>query len=215
MQREEFLLKNENNFINLLLFPFLFNGLDKNFLYCGMNSKSILLYLFLFVVFTLLLISINWFWPHRFQLPVLGMSKKSYDQKSFWYYPWGKSVTHKGVDIFAQKGTPVVSSVPGFVVYSGNNDMGGEVILILGPKMRTYYYAHLKKRNVGMGKWVTSKDTIGWVGDSGNAKGKPPHLHFSISTLVPIFSNRTDEIQGDRKIWYVDPTKQLNKALKK
>jgi hypothetical protein len=38
--------------------------------------------------------------PQKFTMPVEGATKSSYNEKSFWYYPWGKSVTHKGVDIF-------------------------------------------------------------------------------------------------------------------
>ncbi len=180
-----------------------------------MKTKNLLLYIFVSVVFIFLLISVNWFWPHRFQLPVVGMKRKNYDQKSFWYYPWGKSVTHKGVDIFAKKGTVVVPSTPGLVIYSGMNEMGGEVVLVLGPKLRTHYYAHLKARNVSTGTWVSKGDTLGWVGDSGNAKGKPPHLHYCIKSLVPIFSNATDGIQGDLKRWYINPIPLLNKATRK
>ena len=179
-----------------------------------MKSKNGLLIFISIGAFLLLIISINWFWPHRFQLPVAGMKKGSYDQKSFWYYPWGKSVTHKGVDIFAKKGTVVVPVTPGLVIYSGTNDMGGEVVLVLGPKLRTHYYAHLKARNVSTGTWVSKDDTLGWVGDSGNAKGKPPHLHYCIKSLVPIYSNKTDGIQGDLKIWYINPIPMLNRLTR-
>jgi murein DD-endopeptidase MepM/ murein hydrolase activator NlpD len=181
----------------------------------AMNSKNGLLIIISIGAFLLLIISINWFWPHRFQLPVVGMTRDSYDQKSFWYYPWGKSVTHKGVDIFAKKGTVVLPVTPGFVIYSGTNDMGGEVVLVLGPKLRTHYYAHLKARNVSTGEWLSKSDTLGWVGDSGNAKGKPPHLHYCIKSLLPIYSNKTEEIQGDLKIWYINPIPMLNKLTRK
>ncbi len=48
-------------------------------------------------------------------IPVAGASHSDYNQKSFWYYPWGKSVVHKGVDVFAKKGTKVVAASGGLV----------------------------------------------------------------------------------------------------
>src|SRR3569833_4037881 len=60
-------------------------------------------------------------------------------------YPWGKSVTHKGVDIFAKAGTPIHPSTPGLVVYTGEIERGGNVVLVLGPKWRLHYYAHLQQ----------------------------------------------------------------------
>src|SRR3712207_914807 len=80
--------------------------------------------------------------PQSFVMPVEKATKMSYNQASFWYYPWGKSGTHKGVDIFAQAGTPVLSATGGIVLYSGEISMGGEVAVILGPKWRIHYYAH-------------------------------------------------------------------------
>jgi murein DD-endopeptidase MepM/ murein hydrolase activator NlpD len=77
-------------------------------------------------------------------MPVEGATKSDYNKDTFWFYPWGKSVTHKGVDIFAKEGTNVKSSTWGIVLYSGKIEVGGNVVLILGPKWRLHYYAHLK-----------------------------------------------------------------------
>lgn len=57
--------------------------------------------------------------PQRFVMPVAGATKSDYNSKSFWYFPWGKSGTHKGVDIFAKMGTDVLSATDGVVLYSG------------------------------------------------------------------------------------------------
>jgi peptidoglycan LD-endopeptidase LytH len=89
--------------------------------------KKITLTLFVIVVIGLLI-------PQNFSIPVEGGSKNSYAQNSFWFYPWGKSVTHKGVDIFAREGTSVTSSTSGVVINTGQNDLGGNIILVLGPK---------------------------------------------------------------------------------
>lgn len=78
-------------------------------------------------------------------MPVEGATKSSYHPNSFWFYPWGKSITHKGVDIFAKNGTNVRSSTYGLVIYTGRLSMGGNVVLVLGPKWRLHYYAHLQE----------------------------------------------------------------------
>lgn len=92
---------------------------------------------------------------------------------------------HKGIDIFAPKGTPVVACVSGIITSIGNEDnnpVGGNTVTIKGDDGKSYYYAHLNsiskeikvKDNVNAGKF------IGTVGDTGNARGTHPHLHFSI-----------------------------------
>src|SRR5688572_10525611 len=82
--------------------------------------------------------------PQNFVSPVEGADKRSFNQRSFWYDPWGTSGTHKGVDIFAEAGTNVKSATGGLVLYAGTIEKGGNVILVLGPKWRLHYYAHLK-----------------------------------------------------------------------
>ncbi|WP_211327803.1 M23 family metallopeptidase [Tenacibaculum lutimaris] len=72
--------------------------------------------------------------PQNLKMPVDGAIKSDYNQKSFWYYPWGKSVTHKGIDIFAKKNTKITSSTNGLVLFSGKISMGGNIVVILGPK---------------------------------------------------------------------------------
>lgn len=118
-------------------------------------------------------------------MPVQGATRADYNPNSFWYYPWGKSVTHKGVDIFAKQGQPIVSSTPGIVLYTGNLKIGGNVVLILGPKWRLHYYAHLKDIKTRPLAIKKSGSIIGSVGNTGNAKGKPAHLHYSIITPIP------------------------------
>lgn len=143
--------------------------------------------------------------PQRFTMPVEGATTTSYNAQSFWYYPWGKSVTHKGVDIFAKEGTDLKSATDGLVVYEGPLAMGGNVVLILGPKWRLHYYAHLKDINTSAFSWAVKNEKIGTVGSTGNAKGKSPHLHYSIVTLIP-YPWRVDlEEQGWKKMFYLNP----------
>ena len=72
-------------------------------------------------------------------MPVKGATAKNYAQNSFWFYPWGKSVTHKGVYIFSIKGRIVHPATPGVVVYKGKNKLGGNVVYVLGPRWRLHY----------------------------------------------------------------------------
>jgi len=149
--------------------------------------------------------------PQRFKIPVENASRKDYNENSFWYYPWGKSVTHKGVDIFAQEGTNVFSSTDGIVIKTGQIEMGGNIILILGPKWRLHYYAHLKEIKVMKFSYVKSGEIIGTVGTSGNAKGKSPQLHYSILTLIPYIWKMDHDRQGWEKMFYLNPIDYLEK----
>jgi murein DD-endopeptidase MepM/ murein hydrolase activator NlpD len=88
---------------------------------------------------------------------------------------------HEGTDIFAARGTPVRSPVDGVLEYS-NGGAGG-----LGATVReangTYYYmAHLDSfaRDLYSGARVKQGQVVGFVGDSGNAVGGSPHVHFEI-----------------------------------
>jgi murein DD-endopeptidase MepM/ murein hydrolase activator NlpD len=146
-------------------------------------------------------------------MPVEGASINSYDQKSFWAYPWGKSVYHKGVDIFAKQGTPVLSSTRGFVVFTGQFSLGGNVVLVIAPGWKLHYYAHLKEIKTSSFSLVAAGDQIGTVGTTGNAKGKPPHLHYSIQRLFPRIEAR--QLIPNTKSFYVDPTPLLNRAVSK
>lgn len=158
----------------------------------------------------LVIIALGLFLPQKFSMPVDGASKSSYNSQSFWFYPWGKSGTHKGVDIFAKTGTTVRSSVSGLVVYTGRNWMGGLVVLVLGPKWRLHYYAHLSEIKTFSFSWANRGEIIGAVGTSGNARGKSPHLHYSIMSPIPYIWQMDLGPQGWKRMFYVNPTDLLN-----
>ena len=90
--------------------------------------------------------------------------------------------SHEGVDIFAQRNTPIYAAAPGYVVRVGTNNLGGTIVFTVGPGGVRYYYAHLEKIALGMevGTPVTTDTVIGFVGNSGNAEQTPPHLHFGV-----------------------------------
>ena len=116
----------------------------------------------------------------------------------------GKSVIHKGTDIFANEGTDLKSATYGIVLFVGEIKVGGNIILILGAKWRIHYYAHLEDIKTSSMSWVPRGKIIGSVESSGNAKGKPPHVHYSILTPIPYLWRFDDDRQGWKKIFYLN-----------
>lgn len=148
--------------------------------------------------------------PQPFQMPVEGATAADYHPDSFWYHPWGRSGTHKGVDIFAHEGTALNASTPGLVLATGSGGMGGNAVVVLGPKWRVHYYAHLKEIDVQPYTWVGQETKLGSVGSTGNAAGKPPHLHYTIATLLPYLWRVDTSPQGWKKMFYLDAADYLD-----
>ncbi|WP_406846300.1 M23 family metallopeptidase [Stenotrophomonas lacuserhaii] len=96
--------------------------------------------------------------------------------------PRGADRTHAGVDIFAARGTAVRSATRGIVMDVREGGLGGRQVWIQGPARERYYYAHLDGWRDGLarGEVVDAGTLLGYVGDTGNAKGTPPHLHWGI-----------------------------------
>jgi murein DD-endopeptidase MepM/ murein hydrolase activator NlpD len=113
-----------------------------------------------------------------------------------------------GVDIFAPEGRPVLAATSGLVVRSGLVGAGGTHRRGAGTALRIHYYAHLSRLDVGAGDWVWRGDT-GAVGTTGNAAGKPPHLHYTIVTLVPYPWRITAEPLGWQKMVFLDPGAEI------
>ncbi len=91
--------------------------------------------------------------------------------------------THEGVDIFAPRGTPVRSTTRGLVLRVGTLRLGGQTVAVLGPALHVHYYAHLDRYGAfRAGDLVERGDVLGYVGDTGNAKGTPFHLHYGVYT---------------------------------
>ena len=90
---------------------------------------------------------------------------------------------HEGIDIFAKKGTPVLATTEGVLLRRGQNSLGGNVVWVLGPGGQRHYYAHLDQFGyVGAGERVQPGTTLGYVGNTGNARSTPPHLHYGVYT---------------------------------
>jgi murein DD-endopeptidase MepM/ murein hydrolase activator NlpD/SH3-like domain-containing protein len=88
---------------------------------------------------------------------------------------------HEGIDIFAPKSTPVLAASDGYISQVNENQLGGKVVWQQDLKRGvTLYYAHLDSQLVRSGQVVKVGDTLGLVGNTGNARTTPPHLHFGI-----------------------------------
>src|SRR5688500_463297 len=87
---------------------------------------------------------------------------------------------HEGVDIFAARNTPVIAVADG-TAQTGTNPLGGNVVWLRDRRQpRSFYYAHLTRWAVEGTSTVRAGDVVGYVGNTGNARGTAPHLHFGI-----------------------------------
>lgn len=113
--------------------------------------------------------------------PVPGNKAKA---GSFWGAPRdGGKRRHEGIDIFAPKKSPVIASADGMVTGVKNEGIGGKTIWMRAANRSvSLYYAHLDTQLVHPGQEVKVGDIIGTVGNTGNAKTTPSHLHFGVYT---------------------------------
>jgi murein DD-endopeptidase MepM/ murein hydrolase activator NlpD len=132
----------------------------------------------------------------------------NYSYRSTWGDPrgWGGRRIHEGCDIFADHGTPVVSTSYGVVEVIGWNKYGGWRIGIRDLNNVYHYYAHLRGFEKGLkhGSLVKPGQLIGAVGSSGYGKvgtsGKfAPHLHYGMYR------------ESGTREWAFDPTPYLRK----
>jgi murein DD-endopeptidase MepM/ murein hydrolase activator NlpD len=89
--------------------------------------------------------------------------------------------THKGVDMFNARNTPLLAVVDGRVKFSSNS-IGGRSTHIYSDNGVVYYYTHLERHptNIKSGQRVKKGDIVGYLGNSGNARFTSPHVHFEI-----------------------------------
>jgi murein DD-endopeptidase MepM/ murein hydrolase activator NlpD len=119
------------------------------------------------------------------QLPVPVMGVRPRDLRDTWDGPRSGGRRHRGIDIFAKRGTPIRSATPGIIVTVGTNRLGGRIVRVFGPGGEWHYYAHLERyAEIRTGQVVAAGTILGYVGDSGNARGTPPHLHYGIYRLL-------------------------------
>ena len=92
---------------------------------------------------------------------------------------------HHGVDIFAARGTPVVAVKAGRITSTKIGGLGGKTVWLRDNSGTSFYYAHLDSQLVSEGQWVLPGDTLGLVGNTGNARATSPHLHFGVYASGP------------------------------
>lgn len=97
-----------------------------------------------------------------------------------WGFPRSGGRSHKGTDMFAPRGTPVLAVGSGTLSLK-TNSLGG-IVAYLRTGSAMYYYAHLDgyASGISSGIQVGTGAVIGYVGNTGNAIGASPHLHFQI-----------------------------------
>lgn len=147
------------------------------------------------------------------QFPVAGKDDKAI--QSFWGAPRdGGARKHEGNDIFAPKGTNLLALTDGEITRLTNTGIGGKTVWLYDQERDLrYYYAHLDEQLVRKGQYVRRGDVVGTVGNTGNARTTPPHLHFGIydgAAIDPFpFLQRTDELPPNSSIAIREPAKSM------
>ncbi|HKU75078.1 MAG TPA: M23 family metallopeptidase [Pyrinomonadaceae bacterium] len=120
----------------------------------------------------------------KIAMPLEDVSRKAVADT--WGAPRGTGRRHEGQDIFAPRGTPILSATNGYIYKIGENNLGGQTVSVISKGGRVYYYAHLDRyaNGIEVGDRVTTRTVLGYVGTTGNAQGTPPHLHFGIYTVT-------------------------------
>lgn len=115
-----------------------------------------------------------------YRMPVAGATNRSV--QSFWGADRdGGRRSHEGIDIFASRGTPVIAAADGRISYTGERGLGGKQVWQRESVYKTsLYYAHLDSIAASSYQRVSAGDTIGFVGNTGNARTTAPHLHFGV-----------------------------------
>ncbi|MFZ4518308.1 MAG: LysM peptidoglycan-binding domain-containing protein [Microthrixaceae bacterium] len=112
-----------------------------------------------------------------------------------WGFPRGNGTGfHQGNDLMAPKGTTIVAPVSGTLTF-GSNPLGGTTFNITTRDGWVVYGAHMSA-TIGGNRQVTAGQVIGRVGDSGDARGGPPHLHLGLRRTVGSFINPYPSLVG-------------------
>ncbi|MEO0557230.1 MAG: M23 family metallopeptidase [Bacteroidota bacterium] len=114
-------------------------------------------------------------------VPVEGVTPEDLDDTFTARRSGGR--THRAIDIMAERGTPVLAVSDGEITRIHSNRLGGKVLYLRSPDGEyDFYYAHLNSYAEGLevGMQVRQGDVLGTVGNTGNARRTPPHLHFQV-----------------------------------
>jgi len=130
---------------------------------------------------------------------------------------------HHGVDIFARRGTPVLAAADGNITRVRTGGLGGKTVWQRDRFGHSLYYAHLDSQMAKPNARVQAGDTLGLVGNTGNARATPPHLHFGIYSNGPVdpypfihnLHRRPDRVSADTsRLGFWGRTSQLQTQLR-
>lgn len=118
--------------------------------------------------------------PEALMVPVQGM--RPIPVHNTWHARRdGDRRRHEGIDLFAPKGAPVYSATEGIIGRIATSKLGGKVVWVLGPAGQRHYYAHLDGyAHIRKGQRIQQGALLGYVGNTGNARHTPSHLHYGI-----------------------------------
>jgi murein DD-endopeptidase MepM/ murein hydrolase activator NlpD len=89
---------------------------------------------------------------------------------------------HQGIDLLAPAGTPLVAVAAGTITRTTDVERGrgGITLWLRNHQGTSYYYAHNQRNLAHAGQRVRRGQLVALVGNTGNARGGPPHLHFQL-----------------------------------
>lgn len=164
-----------------------------------MNKKPLLLLL------ALTIFMIGYWIPEDRHVPVEGARPYDWNPAAYGYKIGGINA-QKGINIFANRGTPVVATTSGLVLYRENSPQGENSVWVLGAKWRLHHYANLDEVDVKPASWVKTGEKIGTVGIPANAAARSPNLYYSIRSLPPQVSEwKPAQPLGLDQVFYVNP----------
>jgi murein DD-endopeptidase MepM/ murein hydrolase activator NlpD len=123
--------------------------------------------------------------PPSLTVPVAGVAPDAIADS--WGDPRGDGTRrHRGTDIMAPGGTPVLAAAAGTVEKLFESRLGGTTLYVRSPDRRwVYYYAHLSGYAPGIGEGVAVRagQKLAYVGDTGDAGPGNTHLHFGVQRM--------------------------------
>jgi murein DD-endopeptidase MepM/ murein hydrolase activator NlpD len=128
--------------------------------------------------------------PDRTPLPHLSMPLSGIDPHKIvdTFHDARGTRKHDALDIMAPRGTPVRAVTQGNVAKLFTSKLGGITVYQFDDsRTYCYYYAHLDRYAKGLqdGTLLRAGDVLGYVGSTGDASAKSPHLHFAVFKLGP------------------------------
>ncbi len=165
-----------------------------------MNKKPLLLLL------ALTIYMIGYWIPEDRHVPVEGAQPYDWSANAAYAYKIGGSNALKGINIFANNGTPVEATTSGLVLYSDKDSQGESSVWVLGAKWRLHHYANLEQVSVTPASWVKTGEKIGTIGTPTQSKAPVANLYYSIRSLPPLVTEwKAGQPLGLEQVFYVNP----------